>query len=152
MIGSGVNVSCLLGGLALVSAIALVLLATIDGIPFAMFGLGVVGLTYGALIAAYPAVISKLFGVLRGVKIYGRVFTAWGAAGLVGPWLAGALFDQGDHTGFAAAIMRDHYDPAYARSRKIDTRDVLATVTIASLDDAGLAQAASQIKARIDAR
>ena len=31
-------------------------------------------------------------------RIYGRVFTAWGAAGLLGPWLAGVLFDlSGDY-------------------------------------------------------
>ena len=84
----------LLSGLALVSAIALMLLSMIDGISFALFGLGVVGLTYGALIAAYPAVISKLFGVLRGVKIYGRVFTAWGTAGLLAPSFAAVLYDS----------------------------------------------------------
>ena len=69
---------------------------------------------------------------------------------MVESWLA--LFDQGDHTGFAAAIMRDHYDPAYARSRKIDTRDVLASIAVASLDDAGLSRAADQIKALLGAR
>ncbi|MFK7945251.1 MAG: MFS transporter [Paracoccaceae bacterium] len=55
--------------------------------------LAIVGFCYGALIATYPAVLAKRFGMAEGPRIYGRVFTAWGVAGLAGPWLAGALFD-----------------------------------------------------------
>lgn len=55
--------------------------------------LAAVGLCYGALIAVYPAVLAKRFGMVEGPRVYGRVFTAWGVAGLAGPWLAGALFD-----------------------------------------------------------
>lgn len=63
--------------------------------PFIALGaLGLVGFAYGAIIAVYPAVISYLFGTLHGIKAYGRVFTAWGVAGLVFPWLAGYLFDR----------------------------------------------------------
>ena len=54
--------------------------------------LGAIGFAYGAIIAIYPAVIAKRFGE-DGPRLYGRVFTAWGFAGLAGPWLAGALFD-----------------------------------------------------------
>jgi len=55
--------------------------------------LSVIGFAYGGTIAAYPAAIAKLFDVKDIAKIYGRVFTAWGCAGLLGPWLAGYLFD-----------------------------------------------------------
>lgn len=60
----------------------------------ALMALGVIGFAYGAIIAVYPAVISYVFGTVQGIKAYGRVFTAWGTAGLLFPWLAGYLFDR----------------------------------------------------------
>ena len=71
--------------------------------------LAVIGACYGATISICPAIIAKRYGD-EGPAVYGRVFIAWGVAGLSGPWLAGALFDaQGDYAlalwlaaGFAA--------------------------------------------------
>jgi OFA family oxalate/formate antiporter-like MFS transporter len=83
----------LLIGLPLISAVAVVLLAIFGGASIVMIYLAVVGLTYGGIIATYPAAISKRFGVLDGPQVYGRVFTAWGFAGLFAPWFAGFLFD-----------------------------------------------------------
>jgi OFA family oxalate/formate antiporter-like MFS transporter len=59
-----------------------------------MCSLAVVGFSYGGIIAAYPAVIAKIFGAANSSRIYGRVFTAWGCAGIFAPWLAGILFDR----------------------------------------------------------
>ncbi|MEL7001011.1 MAG: MFS transporter, partial [Pseudomonadota bacterium] len=82
----------LLTGLPLVSGIALAVLAL--DVPLSVLGaLGVIGLVYGAVISAYPAVIARRFGVAAGVPVYGRVFTAWAVAGICGPMLAGAMFD-----------------------------------------------------------
>ena len=53
----------------------------------------VVGFAYGAIIAVYPAAVTAHYGAARSARVYGRVFTAWGLAGLAGPWLAGALYD-----------------------------------------------------------
>jgi OFA family oxalate/formate antiporter-like MFS transporter len=53
-----------------------------------------VGGAYGAIIVAYPVAIVDGFGSARSASVYGRVFTAWGVAGLSGPWLAGLLFDM----------------------------------------------------------
>ncbi len=83
---------------------------TLGGGNLFLILLGVVGFAYGGTIAAYPAVIIKYFGAAQSPSVYGRVFTAWGAAGLMAPWLAGWLFDwQGDYqaallvaAGFAA--------------------------------------------------
>jgi MFS family permease len=63
----------------------------------ALLGLGIVGLTYGATIATFPAAIANLFGVARGIRIYGLVFTAWGVAGLIAPWIAGILFERSNN-------------------------------------------------------
>ncbi len=83
-----------LRSLPLLSATALCVLAFAGSGFLALFCLGIVGLAYGATIAAYPASIAKLFGTVEGTRIYGRVFTAWGTAGLLAPWFAGYLFDQ----------------------------------------------------------
>ncbi|WP_371226005.1 MFS transporter [Roseovarius sp. 2305UL8-3] len=83
----------LLSGLAILTALSLVGLALIGPVGGVIVGLSLVGFAYGGTIAAYPAVIAKLFGTQDSARVYGRVFTAWGAAGLLGPWLAGVLFD-----------------------------------------------------------
>ncbi|MBX2823832.1 MAG: YbfB/YjiJ family MFS transporter, partial [Gammaproteobacteria bacterium] len=44
-------------------------------------------------IAIYPVSIAEQFGTRASPRIYGQVFTAWGLAGLVGPWVSGWLFD-----------------------------------------------------------
>jgi len=58
-----------------------------------------------------------------------------------------ALLDAGDHVALAEALMRDHYDPAYAKSRAVHTPHVLGTVTAERLDEDGLARAAAEIAA-----
>jgi len=59
----------------------------------AFVGLGLVGYSYGSIIAIYPVAVADVFGALAAPKIYGQVFTAWGIAGLLGPWISGWLFD-----------------------------------------------------------
>ena len=81
-------------GLPLLSAISLFALSQFLSGQSILIGLAAVGFTYGAIIAAYPAVIAVLFGSLNSIKIYGLVFTAWGAAGFFGPWFAGILYDN----------------------------------------------------------
>ena len=83
----------LLIGLPLLSAAALALLALSGSVQSALIGLGCVGFAYGGIIAAYPSVIAKLYGLHSSPRIYGLVFTAWGTAGLVAPWFAGQLYD-----------------------------------------------------------
>ncbi len=83
----------LLVGLPLISAAALFAVAGAGSFVTTLICLGMVGFAYGGVIAAYPAAISKLFGLLPGPRIYGIVFTAWGAAGLAAPWFAGFLYD-----------------------------------------------------------
>ena len=85
-----VSPKTLLTALPLLSAVGLASAALVPSIY--LLALGAIGFAYGAIIAIYPAVIAKRFGE-NGPRLYGRVFTAWGFAGLAGPWLAGALFD-----------------------------------------------------------
>ncbi len=91
----------LLASLPLISAAALIVLALDGGSELVLACLGLVGFTYGAIIAVYPATIAKMFGTVDGTRIYGRVFTAWGLAGLAAPWFAGYLFDRSGGYAFA---------------------------------------------------
>lgn len=61
-----------------------------------LFGLGIVGFCYGAIIAVYPVAVADVYGVMAAPRIYGQVFTAWGLAGLFGPWVSGWIFDHTD--------------------------------------------------------
>ena len=81
----------LLSSLPIISAFALLLLAVVPTQSFVLLGL--LGFAYGGTIAVYPTTISRIFGVQNGPRAYGRVFTAWGAAGLLAPWFAGKIFD-----------------------------------------------------------
>lgn len=84
--------------LPLLSALSLALLALFLVDISVLFGIGVTGFAYGAIISIYPAAIATHFGAVEGVRIYGKVFIAWGIAGFVGPWLAGSLYDlNGDY-------------------------------------------------------
>ena len=81
-------------GLPILSVAGLATLLTVKDHNAVLAALCLTGFAYGAIIAVYPAAISYLFGTVSGVKAYGRVFTAWGTAGLIFPWLAGYLFDR----------------------------------------------------------
>ncbi len=70
-------------------------LLMVDAGGSTLIALGLIGTCYGAIIAVYPAAIAKIYGIADSAQIYGRVFIAWGVAGLAAPWLAGALFDFG---------------------------------------------------------
>lgn len=86
--------------LPLLGALALLALPGLPALTIAL--LGIVGFAYGGTIAAYPAAVAKLFPGENGPRVYGRVFTAWGVAGLVSPWLAGQIYDLG--SGYAMAL------------------------------------------------
>src|SRR5690606_36678632 len=77
----------------LLSAAVLALIATITDPGAVIGGLAVVGFAYGAIIALYPVAVARYYRPDETAKVFGRVFTAWGIAGLGAPWLAGVLFD-----------------------------------------------------------
>ncbi len=97
-------VRAILMAAALLAAAALAGLALFPGPVMALAALSAVGLAYGAMAGGYPAAVAVLFGVDRVGRVYGRVFTAWGLAGLTAPWVAGALFDATGGYGLALAL------------------------------------------------
>jgi MFS transporter, OFA family, oxalate/formate antiporter len=63
------------------------------------------GLNYGANLALYPAAIKDRYG-LRGFGLsYGLLFTAWGAAGLIMPWVSGRIVDLTGKADLSYAIV-----------------------------------------------
>lgn len=86
----------LLRWLPVISAAGLLLLLklTADMWLIAAIGFGLVGYSYGAIIAVFPVAVADLYGAQAAPRIYGQLFTAWGLAGLLGPWASGWLFDR----------------------------------------------------------
>jgi OFA family oxalate/formate antiporter-like MFS transporter len=79
-------------GLPLLSAFALLGISVVGSALTTVVLLALIGFSYGSIIAIYPVVISNYFQA-RGPQAYGRVFIAWGFAGLVAPWSAGLIYD-----------------------------------------------------------
>lgn len=56
-------------------------------------GVCIAGIAYGALLGIFPALTYDYFGLKNSGINYGLVFTAFGAAGLIGPLTAGKIVD-----------------------------------------------------------
>lgn len=56
--------------------------------------IGIAGFGYGLLLTLIPAELVARLGPDAGARAFSKVFTAWGVAGLVGPWFAGWVFDE----------------------------------------------------------
>jgi MFS family permease len=69
------------------TAVAIAGLAVAAAPGVVLSGLLVVGLAYGALSALVPAATADRVGAGAFPAVYGRVFTAWGCAGLLAPLL-----------------------------------------------------------------
>ncbi|MEM6610310.1 MAG: hypothetical protein AAF689_17245 [Pseudomonadota bacterium] len=67
----------------------------------------VVALGYGLMAATVPLATTYIFGVDRFQSAFGIIFTAWGLAGFIAPWLAGRLHDifGSFAPGFALALV-----------------------------------------------
>ena len=68
-------------------------LALVPSAAVAAAVLALVGLSYRLLSGAYLAALGFYYGVHNYGRMLGRLITAWGIAGLLAPWLAGAVFD-----------------------------------------------------------
>jgi MFS family permease len=97
----------LLCGAPGLSGIALAAVMAIPTIDVLLTSLFVVGLGYGCIAGCLPAIVARIYGVRRLASIYGRLFTAWGVAGLLAPYLGGLSFDRDGNysTAIAAAVL-----------------------------------------------
>ncbi len=56
-------------------------------------GVCITGVAYGSLLGIFPALTYDFFGLKNSGTNYGLVFTAFGAAGIIGPLMAGKIVD-----------------------------------------------------------
>jgi OFA family oxalate/formate antiporter-like MFS transporter len=73
------------------AGVIMLLLNWFTSYPLYMFGVAAVGFCFGGFLALYPAVTADYFGTKNVGVNYGFMFTAYGAGGLFGPWLAPKL-------------------------------------------------------------
>ena len=79
------------------SAFSLTILTIFINIKITLFLMIIVATLYGAVIAIYPTLVAKLFGLEKSAWAYGRIFTAWGFAGLTAPSMAGFFYEHSDN-------------------------------------------------------
>ena len=84
--------ACLAAG-SLAAAAAIAAAPPLPGVAPVLAALFAIGLAYGLNAVVIPVLTSTLVGPRAFSRSYGVVLTAWGAAGLCAPVLAGALFD-----------------------------------------------------------
>jgi OFA family oxalate/formate antiporter-like MFS transporter len=75
----------------IICGIAMLLLNSLRVYPLYILGIGTVGLCFGGYLALYPAVVTDYYGTKNVGINYGLMFTAYGAGGLIGPYLAAKL-------------------------------------------------------------
>lgn len=66
--------------------------------------LAAAGLVYGMFASTIPVEVRRVAGAGDFARTYGRIFTAWGLAGLVAPYLAGMFYDRYGDYAFALIV------------------------------------------------
>ncbi len=97
-----------LASAATLAGLASLGLAASPPLLMALALLALAGFAYGALISIVPRAVDRMSPAGAGTRAFGRIFTAWGTAGLIGPWLGGVLFDLSGlyaHALLAAAVL-----------------------------------------------
>jgi MFS transporter, OFA family, oxalate/formate antiporter len=77
----------------LTQAAVMLVFPGLDGMLGFFLGSGVVGFSYGACLALFPATTGDFWGAKNFGLNYGILFTAWGVGGMFGPLLAGRIAD-----------------------------------------------------------
>ncbi|MBB3083928.1 MFS transporter [Geodermatophilus sabuli] len=95
-----------------VTTTALGALAVSSGAAAVLPAFAAVGLAYGAVSALVPAATADRVGARAFATVYGRVFTAWGCAGLLAPALAGEVAAAGSRRPGALLLLAAPVVPA----------------------------------------
>jgi OFA family oxalate/formate antiporter-like MFS transporter len=91
-------------GLAALTAIPLFALYFAPSAAISLIALAMVGGAVGASATAYPVTVAGYYGVANLPRVYGRMSTAYGLAGLLGPLAAGLLYDWQGGYNYAVLI------------------------------------------------
>lgn len=74
-------------------AVNMIMFRNYTSMIFLTVGVCITGIAYGALLSIFPALTYDYFGLKNSGMNYGLVFTAFGAAGIIGPLMAGKIVD-----------------------------------------------------------
>lgn len=87
-------------------AVSLLVLAWLPGAAAVMVGLSLLGVQYGLMSSLLPTATREVSREGRFGTAYGRVFSSWGVAGLLGPTLGAVLYNEsrGYSPSFAASL------------------------------------------------
>ncbi|HSV26558.1 MAG TPA: OFA family MFS transporter, partial [Sedimentisphaerales bacterium] len=77
--------------IAILCGVTMLMLDWMRVYPLYLLGVSVVGLCFGGHLALYPALTADLFGTKHIGANYGWIFSAFGAGGFAGPYLAARL-------------------------------------------------------------
>jgi MFS family permease len=78
----------------ILQASAMFFFPSFDTIGGFILGAAVVGFSYGACLAIFPAATADQWGTKNMGLNYGLIFTGWGVGGVIGPMLAGNIVDS----------------------------------------------------------
>jgi MFS transporter, OFA family, oxalate/formate antiporter len=114
-----VHPRALVSGAPALIGVALAAAVAVPTLEVLLAALCVIGIGYGCIAGCLPAILTRAYGARAAPALYGRLFTAWGLAGLLGPYVGGILFDlRGDYgtatmaatmAAFAAAVIGTAY-------------------------------------------
>ncbi len=91
-------------GAPLLDGVALAAAAALPGADVVLMSLFFVGTGYGCVASGLPATLGRIYPAAAVTRIYGRLFSAWGVAGIGGPLLGAAFFElRTDYEGALAA-------------------------------------------------
>lgn len=80
-------------GIAVLTAVPLLALHFAPSAGMSLVALALVGGAFGASASAYPVTVAGYYGVAALPRVYGRLASSYGLAGLLGPFAAGVLYD-----------------------------------------------------------
>ncbi len=96
-----------------ICAAALLALDFLRLFPLYLLGIGLVALCFGGFLSVYAVVTADLFGTKNMGANYGLIFTAYGAGGIMGPYLAATLRRSVDEVTYLTTCPRGRLQEVY---------------------------------------
>ena len=94
-----------LAGVGLAMGVFLLALFLAPGVVMGLAAIGAVGMAFGVLASAHPVTIAGYYGAAALPRVFGRIALAYGFGGLLGPFVAGAIYDAEQHYGSAVILI-----------------------------------------------
>ncbi|MEO9821347.1 MAG: hypothetical protein ABJF79_13370 [Paracoccaceae bacterium] len=91
--GTWLRADHIMQGAMMLTLLGLVFTILQDSPTSVCFGLFLVATGYGVIAAGVPVLTQDVFGAEEFQHRFALIFTAWGTAGFLAPWVGGALYD-----------------------------------------------------------